>query len=391
MSVLEFFNVTKRKGDSHERSELELKANQARLANEPGPQRSGPWVLSPYVRAGLDGGTLYLGFGSLQKKITDRRRQELLLSLSHFWMTPSTVAEAFQYLVKRAGASESEAAETVDFLLGNRYLIRPTAFKPGDRYGRHALFYALAGADPEQVQKKLSASHVTILGCGGIGNQVACALVSAGVGRITLVDQDSIEPASLSRQFLFAEEDVGQSKAEVLRRELLRRDGKLAVEVVQNPLKTDADFFSIPDCNLIVVSDSAGGLVARLNAHAIGRRLPYIDVGFVQDVAVWGPLVIPGETGCHACHSLVATEPKPGDLAWSLIREINGRYQAPSFAPVNLAAASHASLDILRFLGGFGEIQALNQRIGIWTHDLHIETQSCSKNPTCLVCAKASS
>lgn len=384
MSVLEFFNVTKRKGVNHERSELELSANQTKAAAE--PQRSGPWILSPYVRAGLDGGVLYMGFGSLQKKITDRRRQELLLSTAHFWMTPSTVAEAFQYLVKRAGATESEAAETVDFLLGNRYLIRPTAYKPGDRYGRHALFYALAGADPQAVQTKLSASHVAVLGCGGIGNQVACALAAAGVGRLTLVDDDSIETSSLTRQFLFAEEDVGKGKAEILRRELLRRDGRLAVEVMQSPLKSDADFFSIPDCTLIVVSDSNGGLVARLNKHAVGRRIPYIDVGYVQDVAVWGPLVIPGETGCLACHSLVATEPKPGDLAWSLIREINGRYQAPAFGPVNLAAASHASLDILRFLGGFGEIQALNQRVGIWTHDLHIETQACPRNPACPVC-----
>lgn len=302
-------------------------------------------------------------------------------------MTPSTVSEAHQYLVKRAGASESEATETLDFLLANRYLIRPTAFKTGDRYNRHALFYALAGADPQTVQEKLAASHVVVIGCGGIGNQIACALATAGVGKITLIDDEPIEVSNFTKQFLFTESDLGQSRSAVLQRELLKRASKISVEVSENALKNETDFARIPDCDLIVVSADSGSLVPKLNAHVVGRKIAYVDVGYVQDVAVWGPFVIPGRTGCHACHSLVATEPKPGDLAWSLIREINGRYQAPSFSAVNMASASHASLDCLRFLGGFGEIQSLNQRVGIWTHDLHIETQPCPRNAACTVCS----
>ncbi len=386
MSVLEFFNGTKRKGTQHERSELELENAQSGESVTPSP-RTGQWILSPYVRAGLDGGILFLGFGSLQKQVTDRRRQELLLSTSHFWMIPSTVNEAHDYLVKRAGASEAEAKETIDFLLLNRYLIRPDAFKSTDRYGRHALFYALAGADPQIVQGKLAASHVVVLGCGGIGNQIACALAAAGVGKLTLIDEEPVEISTLTRQFVFAESDLGQPRTETLRRELSRRASQTVVDIVDTPLRKDEDFASIPDCDLIVVSADSGGLMPRLNAHAVRRKIAYVDVGFVQDVAVWGPFVIPGRTGCHACHSLVATEPKPGDLAWSLIREINGRYQAPAFGAVNMASASHASLDCLRYLGGFGQIQSLNQRVGIWTHDLHIETQPCPRNPACSVCS----
>ena len=44
-----------------------------------------------------------------------------------------------------------------------------------------------------------------------------------------------------------------------------------------------------------------------------------------------------------------------------------------------MMAASLASLDILRFLGDFGEIQSLNTRIGLWSHDYQL-------NPECKTC-----
>jgi hypothetical protein len=49
-------------------------------------------------------------------------------------------------------------------------------------------------------------------------------------------------------------------------------------------------------------------------------------------------------------------------------------------------ASSFAALDILKFLGNFGQIHSLNMRIGIWSHDLHIEKQDYSINPGCEVC-----
>ena len=67
-------------------------------------------------------------------------------------------------------------------------------------------------------------------------------------------------------------------------------------------------------------------------------------------------------------------------------REINNGYQAPSTGPINMMASSFAALDILKFWGDFGQIQSLNTRIGIWSHDLHIEKQDYSLNPLCEIC-----
>jgi adenylyltransferase/sulfurtransferase len=77
------------------------------------------------------------------------------------------------------------------------------------RYNRHIILPELG----IEGQKKLKASHVAIVGLGGLGSPAALYLASAGVGRITLIDSDVVSLANLQRQILYTTEDVGQSKA----------------------------------------------------------------------------------------------------------------------------------------------------------------------------------
>jgi sulfur-carrier protein adenylyltransferase/sulfurtransferase len=64
-------------------------------------------------------------------------------------------------------------------------------------------------------QAKLRASRVLIVGCGGLGVPVISYLAGAGLGRIGLVDSDSLEPSNLHRQTMYALADVGKFKAEL--------------------------------------------------------------------------------------------------------------------------------------------------------------------------------
>jgi molybdopterin/thiamine biosynthesis adenylyltransferase/molybdopterin synthase catalytic subunit/rhodanese-related sulfurtransferase len=64
-------------------------------------------------------------------------------------------------------------------------------------------------------QAKLRASGVLIVGCGGLGVPVMSYLAGAGIGRMTLVDADTLEASNLHRQTLYALADVGQSKAQL--------------------------------------------------------------------------------------------------------------------------------------------------------------------------------
>ena len=67
----------------------------------------------------------------------------------------------------------------------------------------------------EDGQLRLKGAHVLVIGMGGLGNPVALYLAAAGVGTLTLVDFDTVEPSNLHRQVLFGINDCGKKKAEV--------------------------------------------------------------------------------------------------------------------------------------------------------------------------------
>lgn len=103
------------------------------------------------------------------------------------------------------------------------------------RYQRH-LQLASFGA---KGQSALKHSHVCVVGLGGLGCPAALYLAAAGVGRITLVDGDTVSLSNLQRQVLFTEADLGQNKAEVAARHLAARNSDIALDAYAGALLPD--------------------------------------------------------------------------------------------------------------------------------------------------------
>ncbi|MBU0824049.1 MAG: molybdopterin-synthase adenylyltransferase MoeB [Alphaproteobacteria bacterium] len=80
-----------------------------------------------------------------------------------------------------------------------------------DRYARQIILPAFGGAG----QAKLKAAHVAIVGAGGIGCPAITYLAAAGVGKLTIIDDDVVELSNLQRQPLFTDADIGERKAVV--------------------------------------------------------------------------------------------------------------------------------------------------------------------------------
>lgn len=80
-----------------------------------------------------------------------------------------------------------------------------------DRYARHIVLPQVGGVG----QRKLKEASVALIGAGGIGSAAIPALAGAGVGRMTIIDDDVVELANLHRQPLFSEDDAGKAKAEL--------------------------------------------------------------------------------------------------------------------------------------------------------------------------------
>ena len=78
-----------------------------------------------------------------------------------------------------------------------------------ERYARHIVLPQVGGVG----QRKLKAAKVAVIGAGGIGSAVIPALAGAGIGRLTIIDDDLVELANLHRQPLYRERDAGKAKA----------------------------------------------------------------------------------------------------------------------------------------------------------------------------------
>jgi molybdopterin-synthase adenylyltransferase len=342
------------------------------------------YVLAPYVRVGFQKNVLHCGFGSIQIKVSNPLLQHSVLTAMKHWTAPSRVSDTVT-LLESLGTDKVTIDETMNLLTKSPLLIPAHSYAREQRYSRHGLFYNLSGAEANEVQKRLERSHVTILGCGGIGNLVSVSLATAGIGHITLVDNDQIEISNLTRQIMFTEADVGAEKTITLQAALRQRASECTVDVYSQQIRKAEDLSTLPSCDLLIVSADMPEVMSWVNRFAVKSGTPFINIGYVNDVAVWGPFVIPGETGCFDCTTLVARDPVSAELKGH-IDAINRHYQAPSIGPVNMAAAAAATLDILKYLGGFGTVHSKNRRIGLWTHSLEQEFQECIRNSQCHTC-----
>ena len=79
-----------------------------------------------------------------------------------------------------------------------------------DRYARHIVLRDIGGAG----QSKLLSSHVLLIGAGGIGCPAMQYLAAAGIGTISVVDDDIVSLSNLQRQVLYSDSGIGTAKVD---------------------------------------------------------------------------------------------------------------------------------------------------------------------------------
>ena len=136
-----------------------------------------------------------------------------------------------------------------------------------DRYARHIVLREVGGAG----QTKLKAATVAIVGAGGIGSPAIQYLAAAGVGRLILIDDDTVDLSNLQRQTLFADVDVGARKVAPAGLAAARINPHVAVELRAKRLTTEnaADLIAGAD----VVLDGTDSFATRLAVADAAQRL----------------------------------------------------------------------------------------------------------------------
>jgi molybdopterin-synthase adenylyltransferase len=167
-----------------------------------------------------------------------------------------------------------------------------------ERYSRQILFPGIG----ERGQQALLDAHVAIVGCGALGSFQAAALARAGVGRLTIIDRDYIEPSNLHRQWLFEEADAAEAlpKAVAAERRIARINSQVRVRAVVADLTAANAEEILTGPGLIL--DGTDNFETRylINDYSVSRGIPWVYGAAVASYGITMP-VIPGHTACLRC------------------------------------------------------------------------------------------
>ncbi|EAP5604896.1 HesA/MoeB/ThiF family protein [Salmonella enterica] len=165
------------------------------------------------------------------------------------------------------------------------------------RYSRQILLGDIA----IEGQQKLLNSHVLIVGLGGLGSPAALYLAGAGIGTLTLADDDDIHLSNLQRQILFTTDDIAHPKAQAAKLRLAQLNPGSKLIVLQQRLTGDVLKNAV--ARVDVVLDCTDNMATRqeINAACVALNTPLISasaVGFGGQLMVLTP---PWEQGCYRC------------------------------------------------------------------------------------------
>jgi molybdopterin-synthase adenylyltransferase len=155
-----------------------------------------------------------------------------------------------------------------------------------ERYARHLVLKEIGGAG----QARLKAAHVTVVGAGGIGAPVLLYLAAAGVGRLTIIDDDAVSLSNLQRQVIFADGDVGRSKAEeaAARVRALNPGVAVTVHAARITATNAAQLLVGADVVIDGTDNFATRLMVSDAAHAMRTPLVSAAIGqFHGQIATW--------------------------------------------------------------------------------------------------------
>jgi molybdopterin/thiamine biosynthesis adenylyltransferase len=179
-----------------------------------------------------------------------------------------------------------------------------------ERYTRHIILKEIGGDG----QKRLLDAHVALIGAGGIGAPAIQYLAAAGVGRLSLIDDDVVSLSNLQRQVLYGSDDVGALKVDAAAQAVARLNPD--VRISRHAVRIDADNATSLLSGVDVVIDGSDNFATRLAVAdaARERQIPLVSAAIGQfdgQLAVfrgWEPA-----KPCYHC--LVGSDPDRPDIS----------------------------------------------------------------------------
>jgi molybdopterin-synthase adenylyltransferase len=239
------------------------------------------------------------------------------------------------------------------------------------RYSRHILLDALG----IEGQQRILNAHALIIGAGGLGSPAALYLASAGVGKITLVDDDTVDFTNLQRQILHTQARVGMAKAESGKQALSAINPEIEIIPLQQRLSGAALDTLVASADIVL--DCTDNFATRhaINRACVHHRKPLVSgaaIRFDGQISVYD--LHRDDSPCYHC-----LFPEGDD-----VEEVRCAVMGV-FAPLTGIIGTMQAAEALKLLAGIGE--SLTGRLLLLdTLDMEWRSVRFKKDAGCAVC-----
>ena len=240
------------------------------------------------------------------------------------------------------------------------------------RYSRHILLDEIG----IEGQRRLLGAQALIVGAGGLGSPVALYLGTAGVGRLTIVDDDRVDLTNLQRQIAHGVSRLGQPKAESARTSVLAINPE--VQVRAHVQRAGAALLDTLVAQADVVLDCSDNFATRhlINAACVAHARPLVSgaaLGFDAQLAVYDTRA--ADAPCYAC--VFPAEATVQETACATMGV---------FAPLVGIVGSMQAAEALKLLAGIGSSLA-GQLLMLDARTMHWTRIGVQRDAHCAVCA----
>jgi len=239
------------------------------------------------------------------------------------------------------------------------------------RYSRHILLDALGIGG----QERILAAHALVVGAGGLGSPAAIYLASAGIGKLTLVDDDTVDFTNLQRQILHTQARVGMAKAESGRQALAAINPDATIVPLQQRLAGVALDALVASAD--VVLDCTDNFATRhaINRACVHHRKPLVSgaaIRFDGQISVYD--LRRDDSPCYHC-----LFPEGDD-----VEEVRCAVMGV-FAPLTGIVGAVQAAEALKLVAGIGE--SLTGRLLLLDAlEMEWRTVKFRKDAACTVC-----